>query len=198
MAAPCSRSRLPQRRCEVEIHTACASPAGSIARRRKAISSAALRVKVMAAMAFGSVRPLRTRCAMRAQMTRVFPDPGLAITRIGPSEAVTASRWRSLRLASRRWWSSRAGWRTAAGIGIRDRTWRGPATGSGRSRVGRVVVRYIVRDGALRLRSIASATGTARLKQPSSRLPKAGALACRGCPGAATGRRGSPCRCARR
>ena len=70
-------------------------------RSRCAISLAALRVKVkvMAAMRAGSPRPVRTRWAMRAQITRVFPDPGPAMTRIGPSGAVTASRWRSLSVA---------------------------------------------------------------------------------------------------
>ena len=41
-------------------------------------------------MRAGSLRPVRTRWAMRAQITRVFPDPGPAMTRIGPSGAVTA------------------------------------------------------------------------------------------------------------
>ena len=50
-------------------------------------------------MRAGSLRPVRTRWAMRAQIARVFPDPGPALTRIGPSGAVTASRWRSLSVA---------------------------------------------------------------------------------------------------
>ena len=77
-------------------------------RSRCAMSLAALRVKVSAAMRAGSLRPVRTRWAMRAQITRVFPDPGPAMTRIGPSGAVTASRWRSLSVARSCSWSYRA------------------------------------------------------------------------------------------
>ena len=93
---------------------------GSIVRSRCAMSLAALRVKVSAAMRAGSLRPVRTRWAIRAQITRVFPDPGPAMTRIGPSGAVTASRWRSLSVARSCSWSYRAVDLSGTVVGMSD------------------------------------------------------------------------------
>ena len=53
------------------------------------------------------------RCATRVQMTRVFPEPGPAMTSSAPSGAATASSWRSLRPSSR----SDGVVRTAGGVG---------------------------------------------------------------------------------
>ena len=57
---------------------------------------------------------------MRAQITRVFPDPGPAMTRIGPSGAVTASRWRSLSVARSCSWSYRAVDLSGTVVGMSD------------------------------------------------------------------------------
>ena len=58
-----------------------AAPTSALARSR--ISAAALLVKVIAAMCFGSM-PLCSSRAILCTMTRVLPEPAPASTRLGP------------------------------------------------------------------------------------------------------------------
>ena len=60
---------------------AARAPTSALARSR--ISAAALLVKVMAAMCFGSM-PLCSSRAILCTMTRVLPEPAPASTRLGP------------------------------------------------------------------------------------------------------------------
>ena len=77
----------PHRRWKVESQTARVSEGPSRAWTRSFISRAALRVKVRAAIERGSTLRSRTRCTTRVQMTRVFPEPGPAMTSSAPSGA---------------------------------------------------------------------------------------------------------------
>ena len=112
MAVPCSRSRLPHRRWKVEIHTARASPAGSIVRSRCAISLAALRVKVSAAM--------RVRQVVR----RIQIDGHAAPAHAGDPMRLDAARRQLASHQLERWRRSRA----ARSQGCDDRG--APDTGS--------------------------------------------------------------------
>ena len=74
--------------------TGTASPSsGNRARRRSRISSAALRVKVIARHSGGEARRLATRWAMRWVRVRVLPEPGPATMSSGPEAVSTARRW---------------------------------------------------------------------------------------------------------
>ena len=64
---------------------------------RSFISRAALLVKVTASMSQGLALPSTTMWARRVTSTRVLPVPAPASTRTGPSVALTASSWPSLR-----------------------------------------------------------------------------------------------------
>src|SRR5436190_8718529 len=85
--------------------TGAPMPAGSrSSSTRRAISPAALFVKVTARTCFGGTPRTPRSHAIRWAMTRVLPLPAPASTRRGPSPAVTASRcggFRSTRSASR-------------------------------------------------------------------------------------------------
>src|SRR5437764_10896093 len=85
--------------------TGAPMPAGSSSSStRRAISPAALFVKVTARTCFGGTPRTPRSQAIRWAMTRVLPLPAPASTRRGPSPAVTASRcggFRSTRSAAR-------------------------------------------------------------------------------------------------
>ena len=82
-ALPSSRTMRTPSEWKVQISTFFAGrPISCLARSR--ISAAALLVKVMAAIALGSM-PRPIRCAILCVMTRVLPEPAPASTRHGPS-----------------------------------------------------------------------------------------------------------------
>ena len=72
---------------------AARAPTSAFARSR--ISAAALLVKVMAAICFGS-NPACSSRAILCVITRVLPEPAPASTRHGLAKWCTASSWRGL------------------------------------------------------------------------------------------------------
>ena len=69
-------------------------------RRRSRISSAAVSVKVHNTISFGSASPAVSRWSVRRMSVSVLPALGPAISRSGPSVAMTASRRASFRSSS--------------------------------------------------------------------------------------------------
>ena len=92
-----SRASISRRRIRahmewnVPIHGAPPSPAGTRRSTRSRISFAALLVKVIARISHGATPRFKIRFAMRVVTTRVFPEPGPATIRRGPSPLRTAS-----------------------------------------------------------------------------------------------------------
>src|SRR6267378_4745733 len=120
MASPWARRMRTHAEWNVAMSGARMPAGASSASTRRAISPAALLVKVTARTWRGCTPRTPSRCAMRWAMTRVLPLPAPASTSSGPSPARTASRCGGFR-SSRRW-SNPAGTPncTASGQGVTD------------------------------------------------------------------------------
>src|SRR5438105_2607327 len=102
MASPWARRMRTHAEWNVAMSGARIPAGASSASTRRAISPAALLVKVTARTWRGCTPRTPSRWAMRCAMTRVLPLPAPASTSSGPSPARTASRGGGLRLLESR------------------------------------------------------------------------------------------------
>ena len=100
MALPSRRRMRAPRAWKVPIHMPDVLPPSSTSMRPR-ISRAALLVNVTAQISCGRTSRVASTYAIRWVSTRVLPLPAPAKMSSGPSGAVTASRWASLRSVRR-------------------------------------------------------------------------------------------------